>query len=363
MPVLIADRQRYELQPGANVLGGIGPDAIDITDLTSLPRVGIITVTRNASTTIQRLSPKVIVKLNGETLGAPSRELIEGSEIEIGGFRMRYSEAVIDEHQAVHGRGVVPKASELATEVLPSISAPGRPVRLIALATGRAVKIAARELIVGRSEECDVVLAGKGLSRRHAVVRAEGGGYAVTDQSTNGTFVNGERVVGSRTLQPGDIIAFGEEQYRFEFVEDAAATARDAGATVVEPDMRRPALAELEIAGARRIHRIERPVCAVGRGKHNDVHIGHESVSASHASLLLKGDVWYLTDLRSANGTYVDGYRIAGERPLSSGCTVRMGKVEMIFRPARGGATVGNGTQPVGGLLRRLARVLSPHRD
>ena len=367
MPLLIADRQRHELRPGTNVLGGIGPDAIDIADLASLPRVAIITVVRNTATTIQRLSPKIVVRLNGETLGAPTRELLEGSEIEIGGFRLRYTEASASE-QGIRpaAAGTKPKASELATEVLPAVSAPGRPARLVALATGRSIRIVGTSMTLGRSEECNVVLAGRGLSRQHAVIRPDGASYAITDESTNGTFVNGERVIGNRTLQPGDILALGEEQFRFEFDEPVAVRARDAGATSVMPDMQRPALAELEITEGvekKRTHRIDRPVCSIGRGKQNDIHLGHESVSASHASLLLKGDVWYLTDLHSANGTYVDGYRIAGERALSPGCTIRMGKVGMTFRPARGGVAAGDGTQPVGGLLRRIADVLSPHRD
>ncbi len=363
MPFLIADHQRYELHTGTNVLGGIGPGSVDIGELTSLPRVGTITVAGNAPTMLQRLSPKVVVRLNGEPLGASPRELLEGAEIEIGGFHIRYSAASVSRNASPPVSQAAPKASELATEVLPSIAAPVTPARLIALATGTTIGITTREMIIGRSEECDVVLAGKGLSRRHAVIQASGAGYLVIDESTNGTFVNGELVGESSPLQSGDILAFGEEQYRFELM-GTPATARGAAATVVVPGMQRPALAELaERTGAKRVHRVERLVCTVGRGTHNDVHLDDESVSTSHATLLLKGDIWYLTDLRSVNGTYVDGFRIAGERALSPGCTLRMGKVEMVFRPARGRAAAGNGTQPVGGFLRKLAQVLSPHRD
>ena len=365
MPILIVDDRQYPLRPGTNVLGGIGPESVDIAELISLPRVGTITVAQNGPAILQRLSPKVVIRLNGEPLGASPRELVEGAQIEIGGLRIRYSEAAVSEPASAErtpgGTSRAPKASELATEVLPAVSAPGRPARLIALATGTTIRIVAREMIIGRSEECDVVLTGKGLSRRHAVIRAEGAGYIITDESTNGTFVNGELVGESRPLQPGDILAFGEEQFRFELIEAAG---RNAAATMLVPEMQRPALAELtERSGAKRVHRVERLVCTIGRGAHNDVHLDHESVSTSHATLLLKGDLWYLTDLRSANGTYVDGFRIAAERALSPGCTIRMGKIEMVFRPARGGAAAGNGTQPVGGLLQKLAQVLSPHRD
>lgn len=51
------------------------------------------------------------------------------------------------------------------------------------------------------------------VSTRHGEIRAENGRYSVYDcRSTNGTFVNGERVPAgtSRELHDGDVIAFGE---------------------------------------------------------------------------------------------------------------------------------------------------------
>ena len=121
MPLLIVDRQRHELRPGTNVLGGIGPDSLDIEDLASLPRVATITVIRNTATTIQRVSPKIIVRLNGETLDATTSELLEGAEIEIGGFRLRYTEAALTEQGSRPPAQARRKSSELATS--PAVSA------------------------------------------------------------------------------------------------------------------------------------------------------------------------------------------------------------------------------------------------
>ena len=359
MPFLITDSEQCALAVGVNAVGGIGPDAVALSALADLPRVAIITISADRPATIQRLTPRIVVKLAGATLGATPRELQDGAEIEIGGLRLHYHMASPAESNAG------PRASELATEVLPAMSAPARPAQLVELSTGRTIAITARELTVGRGEDCTIVLSGKGLSRRHAMLRAAGAAWAISDESTNGTFVNGDRVVGERTLAAGDIIAFGEEQFRFELVA-AGARPRISAATAVLPGVKHdaPVLAELEIiegGDARRTHRITRRVCAIGRGTQNDVSIAHESVSSSHASLMLKGDTWYVTDLRSANGTYVDGYRIAGERALPAGCTLRMGKVEMQFRPRTASGTSSNGTRLVGaGLLRRLVNALSP---
>jgi hypothetical protein len=69
---------------------------------------------------------------------------------------------------------------------------------------------------VGRSEESDVFLVDPSVSRAHAMVETAGGAPLVRDLgSTNGTFVNGERVQ-SRRLQDGDELRFGNTQMRFE---------------------------------------------------------------------------------------------------------------------------------------------------
>jgi pSer/pThr/pTyr-binding forkhead associated (FHA) protein len=114
----------------------------------------------------------------------------------------------------------------------------------------------------------------------------------------------------------------------------------------MSPDERRAALrpsptASLDIirgpfSGAS--FHIERPVCAIGRGEQSDVRLRDESVSSAHATLLRKGNTWYVVDLRSVNGTFVDGYRIAGERELTTGATLRVGSVEMMFRSFSNGA-------------------------
>jgi pSer/pThr/pTyr-binding forkhead associated (FHA) protein len=77
---------------------------------------------------------------------------------------------------------------------------------------------------------------------------------------------------------------------------------------------------------------IEKPVCSIGRGPQCDVRVRDDSVSTSHATLLRKGAAWFVVDLRSANGTFVDGLRVAGERELTPGSRLKLGTVEMVFR-------------------------------
>jgi phosphatidylserine/phosphatidylglycerophosphate/cardiolipin synthase-like enzyme len=70
---------------------------------------------------------------------------------------------------------------------------------------------------VGRADESDVVIPDALVSRHHARINVAAGRYSITDlDSSNGTFVNGQRVVGTQDIAPGDILSFAEvEEFRF----------------------------------------------------------------------------------------------------------------------------------------------------
>jgi hypothetical protein len=70
---------------------------------------------------------------------------------------------------------------------------------------------AGEELVLGRHHACDVVLHHISVSRRHARLSFRDGNWVLRDlDSTNGTTVNGERVVRCRLL-PGDALLLGDE--------------------------------------------------------------------------------------------------------------------------------------------------------
>jgi pSer/pThr/pTyr-binding forkhead associated (FHA) protein len=66
------------------------------------------------------------------------------------------------------------------------------------------------EFVVGRGPECHVRPNSELISRQHCLLRVHGQALHVRDLgSTNGTLVNGERLVEERALQPGDILQLG----------------------------------------------------------------------------------------------------------------------------------------------------------
>ncbi len=69
---------------------------------------------------------------------------------------------------------------------------------------------------VGREAGNDLAIDARGLSRQHAELRSDGeGGLLVADLgSTNGTFVNRERITAPRALAENDVVHFGNAEYR-----------------------------------------------------------------------------------------------------------------------------------------------------
>src|SRR5215210_8447124 len=81
---------------------------------------------------------------------------------------------------------------------------------------GRRNVLSGSRVVVGRSREADIVLQDPNVSRRHAELRREEGGWQVVDLgSTNGIKVNGRRV-DHQPLRPGDEITIGVTDLTFE---------------------------------------------------------------------------------------------------------------------------------------------------
>jgi DNA-binding response OmpR family regulator len=89
----------------------------------------------------------------------------------------------------------------------------------------REVPLEAERVVLGRAEECDIVLSGKLISRRHACIKRADHCYTLEDlDSHNGTTVNGQRLIGPRVLHDGDCIELGGIRRLFFVDGDATST-------------------------------------------------------------------------------------------------------------------------------------------
>lgn len=81
---------------------------------------------------------------------------------------------------------------------------------------GQEHPLQSQTMTIGRAVECDIVIVSKSISREHARLRRDGRRWYVDDLgSTNGTFRNNERVIGSLDLRDGDSLKVGDVTFLF----------------------------------------------------------------------------------------------------------------------------------------------------
>ncbi|MBT5276197.1 MAG: DUF3662 domain-containing protein [Ilumatobacter sp.] len=87
----------------------------------------------------------------------------------------------------------------------------------LVLPSGQRVALGEHVTTVGRLPESTILINDTNVSRNHAEIRTGSAAYVAVDLgSTNGTMVNGVRIVGEQRLNDGDIISFGSTHVRFE---------------------------------------------------------------------------------------------------------------------------------------------------
>ena len=120
--------------------------------------------------------------------------------------------------QASHGNTMIYSTAGRIREEVEQVQGTPPPTRALLVAEGRRHVIPPAGALIGRSRECDVVLADANVSRRHAEIRpAAAGTWTIADLgSTNGVLVNGHRIGGLESLRPGDRIALGTADIGFE---------------------------------------------------------------------------------------------------------------------------------------------------
>ena len=78
-----------------------------------------------------------------------------------------------------------------------------------------------------------------------------------------------------------------------------------------------------------------RPVTAIGRNRDNHVTIDDPFASANHAVIVWRENSWWVEDLDSHNGTYLNGERLDGPRPLAAGDRIAIGETtHLVELPA-----------------------------
>jgi SARP family transcriptional regulator, regulator of embCAB operon len=137
-------------------------------------------------------------------------------------------------------------------------------------------------------------------------------------------------------IEPGPTIQALHERILRQQVLDvrrAALTAATAAASNLDRRTTatgRPAMARLHALSGQ-IYPLIGAATRIGRLADNDIVLDDAEVSRHHAVVSDTGTVFVITDLRSANGVYVEGRRIRGSVALADGDQIRICQHEFVF--------------------------------
>lgn len=113
---------------------------------------------------------------------------------------------------------------------------------------------------------------------------------------------------------------------------------------VVLPGMTKPkqALGELSLVNKQtsQVHPLATAVVKIGREPNNEIPILNDTaISRNHACVMFVKDGFFVEDLGSTNGTYVNGRKITSRKQVFQGDHIVLGKTEFIMTPTDNGAS------------------------
>ncbi len=69
----------------------------------------------------------------------------------------------------------------------------------------------------------------------------------------------------------------------------------------------------------------------IGRDPGNPIHLDNPAVSRVHAEIYKQGYPWYIEDLKSTNGTFLNGKQLAWKSALNHNDQITVGKHTLVF--------------------------------
>jgi pSer/pThr/pTyr-binding forkhead associated (FHA) protein len=211
---------------------------------------------------------------------------------------------------------------------------------------GQPILLSRQMTVLGRAQDCDIVVEDERTSRHHAEIDWDHGRVQLVDRtSMNGTLVNRQTVRSPLPLVTGDILDLGHQRYRFELLPAMELRLKAPEvqpvvlevetkkvSTVVIPHLNQPAsiiLTGLSVGMAGSAWLVDQSVVTIGRDKERQIYIPDESVSRLHAQIVRQQIGYFLSDLNSSNGTFLNGELLTAPSLLSPGDIVRIGSIEL----------------------------------
>jgi len=180
-------------------------------------------------------------------------------------------------------------------------------------------------LTIGRNPSNDIVISNGVISGSHARITLTGGVLYIQDlSSTNGTFVNYQRI------DPNSSVAILGKNV--SLAGQIQVSIRSASIETNSPRTSPRSEQGLADLGTRILTQLQQKKSIVlGRAETCDVVVDNSQISRAHAKITTVGGKYFIEDLGSMNGTFVNGIRLNGKSPLGSTDTIILGRIRFTL--------------------------------
>jgi len=203
------------------------------------------------------------------------------------------------------------------------------------------------EVIVGRSETCDIRLDDPYVSRRQARIIKDGDQVIIQNIGSNPILVNAEPIDRSH-LEDGDMILIGKTQLVFRLESPSEAAFGDQTPDGLERDVEMTALFEapgtlldqgprlviVDADGDTRIFPLIDAVTVLGRAHDADIRLADAAVSRKHARIEKRGDEYHLVRMSRTNPLFLNRTEVT-DRRLYAGDDISIGPFKITFMSDR----------------------------
>jgi pSer/pThr/pTyr-binding forkhead associated (FHA) protein len=191
--------------------------------------------------------------------------------------------------------------------------------------------------LVGRAQECDIIIPEAHVSRVQAKVSFENGRHLIKNLGRNALRINGRTTDGG-ILTPGDEITFGKTRFLYQAGAEPAVVPSSEAKTILAPDTADSSperrLVCTSPSGQATTHRLSLAKMVIGRSTEADIVLDDPSVSRYHCVIEAREGVCHIRNISASNPLTINA-EPANEKRLYSGDQLKIGAWSLAFISSR----------------------------